>query len=106
MLKKKFDWKELGIDLLVDLAAGMLGAVGIYNFALNANFPVAGFSGIAIILYHLFKIPVGAGMILLNIPGHHFLLQISWKNIFPKVSKDNSDLVCTDRLCGTDASSV
>ena len=22
MLKKKFDWKELGIDLLVDLAAG------------------------------------------------------------------------------------
>lgn len=32
MLKKKFDWKELGIDLLVDLAAGMLGAVGIYNF--------------------------------------------------------------------------
>ena len=27
MLKKKFDWKELGIDLLVDLAAGMLGAV-------------------------------------------------------------------------------
>ncbi len=48
MLKKKFDWKELGIDLLVDLAAGMLGAVGIYNFALNANFPVAGFSGIAL----------------------------------------------------------
>ena len=39
-------------------------------------------------------------------PGHHFLLQISWKNIFPKVSKDNSDLVRTDRLCGTDASSV
>ena len=37
MLKKQFDWKELGIDLLVDLAAGMLGAVGIYNFALNAN---------------------------------------------------------------------
>ena len=36
MLKKKFDWKELGIDLLVDLAAGMLGAVGIYNFALQS----------------------------------------------------------------------
>ena len=102
MLKKKFDWKELGIDLLVDLAAGMLGAVGIYNFALNANFPVAGFSGIAIILYHLFKIPVGAGMILLNIPVTIFC----YKYIFPKVSKDNSDLVCTDRLCGTDASSV
>ena len=77
MLKKKFDWKELGIDLLVDLAAGMLGAVGIYNFALNANFPVAGFSGIAIILYHLFKIPVGAGMIQLNNTVNNF----SYKNI-------------------------
>ena len=86
MLKKKFDWKELGIDLLVDLAAGMLGAVGIYNFALNANFP-AGFSGIAIILYHLFKIPVGAGNDTSEYPGHHFLLQISWKNIFPKSVK-------------------
>ena len=29
MLKKKIDWKEWGIDLLVDLVAGMLGAVGI-----------------------------------------------------------------------------
>lgn len=38
MLKKKFDWKELGIDLLVDLAAGMLGAVGIYNFAAECEF--------------------------------------------------------------------
>lgn len=42
MLKKKIDWKEWGIDLLVDLVAGMLGAVGIYNFALNANFPGSG----------------------------------------------------------------
>ena len=39
MLKKKFDWKELGIDLLVDLEAGMVAAVGIYNFARYANFP-------------------------------------------------------------------
>ena len=49
----KMKWKELGIDIIVDIAASMLIAVGIYNFALNANFPVAGFSGIAIILYHL-----------------------------------------------------
>ena len=54
----KIKWKELGIDLIVDIAASMLIAVGIYNFALTANFPVAGFSGIAIILYHLFGLPV------------------------------------------------
>ena len=87
MLKKKIDWKEWGIDLLVDLVAGMLGAVGIYNFALNANFPVAGFSGIAIILYHLFKIPVGAGMILLNIPVTIFCYKYLGKTFFLKSVK-------------------
>ena len=55
---KQIRWKELGTDILVDIAASMLIAVGIYNFALNANFPVAGFSGVAIILYHLFGLPV------------------------------------------------
>ena len=48
---KNVDWKEIGLDVLVDIVAGMLIAVGVYNFALNANFPVAGFSGIAIIMY-------------------------------------------------------
>ena len=87
MLKNKIDWKEVGIDLLVDLVAGMLGAIGIYNFALNANFPVAGFSGIAIILYHLFKIPVGAGTILLNIPVAIFCYRYLGKTFFIKSVK-------------------
>ena len=65
---RKINWKELGIDLLVDVAASIIIAVGIYNFAMSANFPVAGFSGIAIIMYHLLSIPVGVGTILLNIP--------------------------------------
>ena len=53
MKTEKIKWKEIGTDILVDLAAGMALAIGIYNFALNANFPVAGFSGVAIILYHV-----------------------------------------------------
>ena len=53
MEMKNVNWKELFIDILVDIVAGMIIAVGIYNFALNADFPVAGFSGIAIILYHI-----------------------------------------------------
>lgn len=65
---KGYGWKEFSVDILVDLAAGMLIAAGVYNFALQADFPVAGFSGIAIILYHLFGLPVGIGTILLNIP--------------------------------------
>ena len=46
---KNVNWKELFIDIIIDIVAGMIIAVGIYNFALNADFPVAGFSGIAII---------------------------------------------------------
>lgn len=65
---KGYGWKEFSVDILVDLLAGMLIAAGVYNFALQADFPVAGFSGIAIILYHLLGLPVGIGTILLNIP--------------------------------------
>lgn len=65
---KRYSFKEFGVDILVDLAAGLIIAVGVYNFALYADFPVAGFSGIAIILYHLLGLPVGIGTILLNIP--------------------------------------
>ena len=65
---KKTRWKETGLDILTDITASILIAVGVYNFALNANFPVAGFSGVAIIMYHLFGIPVGVGTIILNIP--------------------------------------
>lgn len=79
---KQLKWKEMGIDLLVDIAAGMLIAIGVYNFALNANFPVAGFSGIAIIMYHLWKIPVGIGTILLNIPVSVFCFKFLGKSFF------------------------
>ncbi len=65
---KKYNFGELVKDILTDIIGGILIAIGVYNFALNANFPVAGFSGIAIILYHLFHIPVGVGTFLLNVP--------------------------------------
>lgn len=65
---KKNKTKEIVLDLLADIVGGMLYAIGVYNFAIGANFPVAGFSGIAIILYHLFHIPVGLATICLNVP--------------------------------------
>lgn len=68
-MMKHINWKELGLDILVDIVAGLLIAIGVYNFALNADFPVEGFSGIAIILYHMFGLPIGIGTILLNIPA-------------------------------------
>lgn len=43
-------------------------AAAIYNFAVQAEFPMTGFSGISIILYRLFHIPIGLSTIFLNIP--------------------------------------
>lgn len=84
---KNYDFRKLGIDLLVDLIAGMLIASGVYNFALNADFPVAGFSGIAIILYHLLKLPVGIGTLLLNIPVAIFCYKFLGRIFFFKSLK-------------------
>lgn len=86
-MKRQIKWKDLGMDILVDFIAGMLIAVGVYNFALNANFPVAGFSGIAIILYHLLGLPVGAGTIILNIPVSIFCYKFLGRNFFIKSIK-------------------
>ena len=84
---KNVNWKELFIDIIIDIVAGMIIAVGIYNFALNADFPVAGFSGIAIILYHLFGLPVGAGTIILNVPVAIFCYKFLGKEFFLKSMK-------------------
>lgn len=74
--------KDGVLDIGADLIGGILIAVGIYNFALHANFPVAGFSGIAIILYHIFGLPIGIGTILLNVPVSIFCYKFLGKGFF------------------------
>ena len=56
---KQIWWECIGSILI---------AVGIYNFAVQAEFPMTGFSGISIILYRFWNIPIGLSTILLNIP--------------------------------------
>ena len=60
--------KEFAIDILVDIVGNLLIAIGVYNFAANSGFPVAGISGIAMIFYHLFGLRIGTMTIILNIP--------------------------------------
>ena len=100
---KNVNWKELFIDIIIDIVAGMIIAVGIYDFALNADFPVAGFSGIAIILYHLFGLPVGAGTIILNVPVAIFCFR---KRIFLKVHEIDDHFIITDGLRSTTVSGL
>ncbi|KEZ90866.1 YitT family protein [Lacrimispora celerecrescens] len=83
-IKQEYSPKELGIDLLCDLAGAILFNIGIYNFAVNAEFAPVGVSGIALILRFLFGLPMGITSIVLNIPivlvsyrllGRSFLLR-------------------------------
>lgn len=68
LFMKKGRVKEVGIDLLADIVGSFFIAIGVYNFAVASGFPVAGISGIAIIFYHFFQIPIGIMTVVLNIP--------------------------------------
>ncbi|NCB31516.1 MAG: YitT family protein, partial [Clostridia bacterium] len=67
MLQRLFSPKNLK-GTAFEIIGSFLTAVALYNFALNAKFLMTGFSGVALILYRLFNLPIGAVMILLNIP--------------------------------------
>lgn len=66
-LSKLFSRRVI-IDILVEILGSFLVAIALYNFAVNAKFPMTGFSGIALILYRLFSLPIGITTIVLNIP--------------------------------------
>lgn len=68
MKQYKNKFHELAIQLMWEIGGSILIAIGIYNFAVQAAFPMTGFSGISIILYQLFKVPIGFSTIILNIP--------------------------------------
>ena len=69
-------------QLLMELLGSILIAAGIYNFALQAEFPMTGFSGISIILYQLFHVPIGLSTILLNIPVALFCYKLLGRKFF------------------------
>ena len=60
----KANLKCIGIEII----GCMLVAVGTYNFAVVASFPLAGFTGISILLNHFTGFPIGVGIVLFNIP--------------------------------------
>lgn len=68
MNNKSFYAKKWSIYILMDILGGILIALGTYNFAALAQFPMAGLNGIALIFYHLWGLPIGRTALLLNIP--------------------------------------
>nr|WP_317282650.1 YitT family protein [uncultured Sellimonas sp.] len=79
---KKLNTKKLSIDILIDIIGGILIAIGTYNFAAMAKFPMVGFNGIALIFYHLFGLPIGTVAMLLNIPVAIVCFRILGKDFF------------------------
>ena len=76
--------KSIGIDLLMDMLGSFLIAIGVYNFAAASEFPVAGISGIALLFYHFFDIPIGTMSLLLNIPIVILCYKLLGKTFFLK----------------------
>lgn len=72
---------RIGLDIMADIAGGLLIGFGTYNFTVALEFPMVGISGIALIFYHIFNIPIGISSMVLNLPialicykflGRHF----------------------------------
>lgn len=68
---------RIAVDLIYDIAGSILYAAGIYTFAGNAGFAPGGVSGLALILNHLWALPVGTVTLLFNIP----LVLISYRAV-------------------------
>ena len=67
-MKKKNRFVEFLKDIGIELFASMLCAIGLFNFADAAKLPLSGFSGIAMIINHFTKMPIGIATIIINIP--------------------------------------
>lgn len=74
--------KNFTKQIFMEIIGSIFIAAGIYNFAVQAEFPMTGFSGISIILYQLFQIPIGLSTILLNIPVALFCYKLLGKKFF------------------------
>lgn len=77
--------KKMGKSLrryVLELAGCICIAAGVYNFAMAAEFPITGFTGIAVLLFRLVHLPVGLGIILLNIPVAVWSYRLLGKRFF------------------------
>ena len=72
------------VNLLLEILGCFISAAGIYSFAVAAEVPVTGITGIFAILYRLFGLPMGLSNVLINVPivilsykllGRSFLLR-------------------------------
>ena len=74
--------KKVLTDIAYEIAGSFLIAIALYNFALNGAFLMAGFSGIALIIYRLFGVPMGWMTLLMNVPLALLCYKLLGRNFF------------------------
>ena len=78
MTNVKQFFKEVSIETI----GSFLTAIAIYNFAVASEFPMTGFSGISLILYRLFQLPIGLTIFIMNIPVALICYKLLGKKFF------------------------
>jgi len=73
-MEKKFNLKELSLDILFDIIAGFLQAIGLHCFINSIDIAPGGATGLAIIFNRLTGLPIGTLNFMINVP----LLIASW----------------------------
>ena len=64
----KNNWKSYVKALGADIIGSLLISIGLYNFAAASEFPVTGVSGLALVFYYYWRLPIGLVTMALNIP--------------------------------------
>lgn len=67
-VRRKAAVRHFLADTFCEIVGNALLALATYNVALYAEFPMSGFSGIALILHRLFALPMGLTILVMNIP--------------------------------------
>lgn len=79
---KRLNWKRIGKDVAYEILGSFLIAIALYNFAVKAEFPMSGFSGLALIAYRLWELPIGVTTALLNVPVAILCYRLLGKGFF------------------------
>ena len=74
--------KQILKETFIEIIGSILIAVGLYNFAVASEFPMTGFSGISLILYRLFGLPIGLTILYSMCRWLHFVINYWGKNSF------------------------
>lgn len=75
-------WNKRVVPFFIETLGGFLVAVSIDSFAVNGEFPLTGFSGIAMIFNRLLGMPIGITILLLNVPLAFLCFRLLGKHFF------------------------